>query len=46
MKLVKWLLTVFILVIAAGFTYIAVTDVPVQQSQVTKTIPNERFFGG
>ena len=46
MKLFKWLLTVFVLLIAAGFTYIAVTDVPVQKSEVTKTVPNERFFGG
>jgi hypothetical protein len=46
MKLVKLLLSVFVIVIVAGFAYIALTDVPVEKNQVTKTIPNERFFGG
>lgn len=46
MKVVKFILTATVLVFIAGFAYIAMTDVPIEQNQVTRTIPNERFFGG
>jgi hypothetical protein len=46
MKVVKLLLTASILFFIAGFAYIAMIDVPIEQNQVTRTIPNERFFGG
>jgi len=44
MKLFKFFFIVVILLLIGGFGYVAFTDVPVPQSQVTKTIPNEQIF--
>lgn len=45
MKLVKLLLLLSVVIIGGGFVYFAVTDAPIEQKQITKTISNERFFG-
>lgn len=45
MKLVKLLFALILVTGIGGFIYLAVTDIPVEQREVTKTIPNERFFG-
>jgi len=34
----------FVLALAAGFGFLAVSKPPVAQKQVVKTISNERFF--
>lgn len=44
MKLVKILCGAVLLLFVGGFAYIAVTDVSVKQTQISKTIENERFF--
>ena len=33
-----------ILLIAGGFVFLSLTDVPVAATRVTKIIPNDRFF--
>jgi hypothetical protein len=40
----KWLPLLLLLMVLGGFGYLAMMDVPVQQSDVEKTIPNSRFF--
>ena len=45
MKKLKLVISLFAVLILGGFTYFAITDIPVERSEVTKTIPNERFFG-
>lgn len=37
-------LAVAALLLAGGFAYLAAVDIPVTQSEIVKTIPNERFF--
>ena len=44
MKLVKIGIGAIVIVIIGCFTYIAVTDVPLEQNSVSITINNERFF--
>lgn len=44
MKLIKFLMLILFFAFIGGFGYAAFTDVPVQQSEVTITIPNERVF--
>ena len=41
MFILKYLSLIFILAIAGGIAYVAMTDVPVKQQEITKTIPNE-----
>lgn len=45
MKIVKLFFLISVFSAAGAFTYFAVTEASVQQKQITKTIPNERFFG-
>jgi hypothetical protein len=40
----KWLPLLLLLLVLAGFGYLAMMDVPVHQSTVEKTIPNSHFF--
>ncbi len=40
----KWLPLLLLLLILGGIGYLAMIDVPVQQSVVEKTVPNSRFF--
>ena len=40
----KWLPLLLLLLVLGGFGYLAMMDVPVNQSTVEKTIPNTRFF--
>lgn len=40
----KWLPLLVLFLLLGGFGYIALTDMPVSQTQVEKTIPNDRFF--
>lgn len=35
---------VVVVLLAGGFAAIALMDIPVQQTEITKTIPNDRFF--
>ena len=44
MKFVAFILGIAALITAAGFTFVALKDVPVEQTEIVKTIPNERFF--
>ncbi len=45
MKLAKLFTGLFILTLVGGFIFLAVTDIPVEQTQIKKTISNERFYG-
>ncbi len=40
----KWLPLLVLLLLLGGVGYVAVVDVPVTQTTVEKTIPNNRFF--
>lgn len=44
MKLVSFVFTAAALLLVAGFAYVAFTDIPVEQTEIVKTIPNDRFF--
>ncbi len=44
MKLVILLCGVVTLLLLSGFTYLAITDIPVEKTLIKKTISNERFF--
>ena len=44
MTIFKLVLGVVLLALVGGFGYFALSDVAVEQTAVTKTIPNERFF--
>lgn len=44
MKLAVLLCGVVTLLLTGGFVYLAVADVTVEKTSVSKTIPNERFF--
>lgn len=46
MKITKLLLGAVVLLLIGGFAYLAVTDVPVEKTEVSKVISNERFFNG
>jgi hypothetical protein len=39
-----WLPLLLLVVLVGAFGYIAFTDVPVSQTMVEKTIPNDRFL--
>lgn len=41
MFLLKMLCLVFVIGIIAGFAYVSIIDVPVRQTEIVKTIPNE-----
>lgn len=40
----KWLPLLVLILLLGGIGYVAVVDVPVTQTTVEKTIPNNRFF--
>ena len=40
----KWLPLLVLLLLIGGIGYVAVADVPVQQTTIEKNIPNNRFF--
>ncbi len=44
MKFIHIALAVTVLVIAGVFSFLILADVPVEQSEITKTIPNDKFF--
>ncbi len=44
MKFATILLAAFVILVVGGFTFLSLTDVPVEHSQITKTIPNDRFL--
>ncbi len=44
MRLRFLLMMILLLVVGGGFAYFATIDVPVRQSEITLTIPNDRFF--
>lgn len=44
MKLFKLIFSLIAIILIGGFGYFALTDIPVEQKQIVKTIPNERFF--
>ncbi|GJL84572.1 MAG: hypothetical protein DHS20C02_03470 [Micavibrio sp.] len=44
MKIFKIIFGLAALVLIGGFGYFAIIDVQPPQSEVVKTIPNERFF--
>ena len=44
MKLIKLIFTLIIVAVIGGFAYVATTDVPIEQSEISKTISNDRFF--
>jgi hypothetical protein len=39
MTFIKTLLAILLLALIGGFGYVALTDVPISQKEVTKTIP-------
>ena len=43
MKTFKMIALLLLLVIAGGFIYFSIVDVPVEQTSVSKEIPHERF---
>lgn len=43
MKLVTFILAAAALLAVGGFTFIALQDVPVTQTEIVKTIPHDRF---
>ena len=45
MKIITLVLLLCVALLIGSFAYFAVTDIPVEQSQAIKTIPNDRFFG-
>lgn len=44
MKFLILLVSTLAILVIGGFAYLAITDVPVQTTLVSQTIPNERFF--
>lgn len=44
MKLVGFIVLAFVLVVIGAFTWLALTDVPVQQKDIAKVISNDRFY--
>lgn len=44
MKILKLLFIAAFVILLGAFGYFAFVDVPVEQSMVSKEIPNERFF--
>jgi len=40
----KWLPLLALVLLLGGIGYVAVVDVPVSQTSIEKTIPNNRFF--
>jgi hypothetical protein len=40
----KWFPLLILLMLLGGIGYVAVSDVPVEQGTIEKTIPNNRFF--
>ena len=38
------ILLVLVVLAVGGFTFLSLTNVPVAHSQITKTIPNDRFL--
>lgn len=44
MKLGKILMIICVLAVVGGSAYIAMSDIHVDRTQVTKTIPNDQFF--
>lgn len=40
----KWLPLLLLVLVLAGFGYVAVTDIPVTQNAVEKPVSNDRFF--
>jgi hypothetical protein len=45
MTVLKIVIPVFVLLLLGAFCYLTLMNVPVPQKQITKVIPNERFFG-
>ena len=44
MKLAMLLGGLTVLLFIGGLTFLATSDAPVKKTEITKTIPNERFF--
>jgi hypothetical protein len=44
MTFAKILLGLTLIICVGGFLFLATVNVPVEQTQVTKTIPNDRIF--
>lgn len=44
MTFAKILLGLTLIICVGGFVFLATVNVPVEQTQVTKTIPNDRIF--
>ena len=44
MKLIVILFSAVLLLLIGGFAYLAMSDVPVETTQISKTISNDRFF--
>jgi len=44
MKPLKILFVLIIAIVIGGFVWFAVTDIPVEQTNVNENIPNERFL--
>jgi hypothetical protein len=44
MNFTRIILAAAAVIIVGGFAFLALTDVPVEHSQIQKTIPNDRFL--
>ena len=44
MKLVVFVLAFAMLAAAGGFTFVALQDVPVTQTEIVKTVSHDRFY--
>ncbi|AEP09780.1 hypothetical protein [Micavibrio aeruginosavorus] len=42
--MLKWISLAVLLMIIGGFGFVAFTDVNVPQTEVSKTVPNDRFY--
>ena len=45
MKILKFVIPLVALILLGGFSWLALTDVPVEQKEIQKVISNDRFFG-
>lgn len=44
MKILRVAIIVILLALIGGFVFLSTTDIPVERTEVRKTIPNDRFF--
>lgn len=42
--MLKWISILLLIGLVGGFAYVTMTDVPVSQTEVSISIPNDRFY--